>query len=73
MLTCYGLLVLMWCSEPTPRAPAVHCPPLAVYSERVQKEAADELRRLPAGSPTRRLITDYGTIRARCRALEGGT
>ena len=72
MIQCFGLLVVMWCSEPpAPRIPAVRCPPLVTYPATVQKGAAEELRRLPTGSPVRRLVTDYGDLRSRCRALEG--
>lgn len=70
MIACFGLLVVMWCDEPSVRAPAVHCPPLAVYEATIQATAAAELRRLPQGSPTRRLVADYATLRERCRAIE---
>jgi len=66
---CIGILV-MWCgaAEP-PRAPAVRCPPLVQYERQVQSAAAAELRGLPPGSAVARLVTDYGTLRARCRAI----
>lgn len=70
MIACFGLLVVMWCDEPSVRAPAIHCPPLAAYDAATQSAAAAELRRLPPISPTRRLVADYATLRQRCRAIE---
>jgi len=70
MIECFGLLVVMWCNEPSVRAPAVHCPPLVAYDPAAQSAAAAELRRLPPGSPARRLVADYATLRERCRAIE---
>lgn len=71
-MLCAGLILVMWCDAATPiRAPSVRCPPLPAYAAEMQKDAARELRGLPAGSTTRRLVSDYGTLRARCRASEG--
>ncbi|PYF05054.1 hypothetical protein BJ122_102280 [Rhodopseudomonas faecalis] len=71
-MICVGLLI-MWCgaAEAAP-APAIRCPPLAVYSKRDQQAAAREVRAMPHGSRAARLIADYGTLRARCRAIAGG-
>jgi len=46
-----------------------HCPPLPGYTAAEQARAAEELEKLPADSMARRLVTDYGRIRAQCRAL----
>lgn len=69
-MLCFGLLVMV-CEVAAPAAPPVHCPPLAVYSREDQRQAAREVRALPAGSKVARLVADYGTLRARCRAVEG--
>lgn len=69
-MICLGLL-FVWCTAPEPAAvPAARCPPLAAYDAATQRAAAAELRRLPAGSDLARLVADYGTLRARCRAYE---
>lgn len=70
-MTCVGFLLIFWCDVAGPRTAAVECPPLAVYRPELQRRAAAELRGLPAGSATSRLVTDYANLRARCRALEG--
>lgn len=69
-MTCFGLLFIFWCEEPLRQMPAVHCPPLVEYDKNAQARAADQLRALPPGSPARKLVADYGDLRARCRALE---
>lgn len=71
MLTCIGLVFVLWCDEPAARLPAARCPPLVDYDRTTQDAAARQLRGLPAGSPVRRLVTDYGDLRRRCRAYEG--
>lgn len=71
MVSCFGLIFVFWCKEPEQvRAPAVRCPPLVEYDGDTQKRAADQLRALEPRSPVRKLVTDYGDLRARCRALE---
>lgn len=70
-MLCIGLLIMACTTEPV-RAPAVRCPPLAAYSAETQRRASAQLRALPPGSDLARLVTDYGTMRARCRAIEGG-
>lgn len=66
-MLCLGLFV-MWCqvSAPPARAPEIRCPPLVQYDRTMQAKAAAELRK---GSPLGQMIADYGTLRARCRAL----
>lgn len=70
-MICLGLLLMVCTAAEPTRAPAVRCPPLAAYAPDVQRRAAAELRRLPPGSDLARLTADYGTMRARCRAIEG--
>jgi hypothetical protein len=48
----------------------VKCPPMTQYPADMQKQAAAELRALPAGSAVGMLVNDYGTQRAKCRAYE---
>lgn len=43
------------------------CPDLYEYSPEDQKRLADEFEAMPDGSITRRVITDYGVIRAQIR------
>lgn len=43
------------------------CPPLTTYPKEFQKKAADEIDRLPSGSPTKQLVSDYGKLRDACR------
>ncbi len=70
MLQCFGLLFVFWCEQPVARAPAVRCPPIIAYDRETQSGAAKQLRSMPPGSPARKLVADYGDLRARCRALE---
>lgn len=60
-------------SDPPLSTTIVRCPPLASYDDREQSAAADQLSFLPAGSPVRVMIKDYGDLRAQCRAVEGAT
>jgi len=46
------------------------CPPLIKYSAETQKKAAEELRRLPKGSPIAQMIVDYKKTRDACRLGE---
>lgn len=43
------------------------CPPLTTYSKEFQQKAAIEIDRLPTGSPTKQLVSDYGKLRDACR------
>jgi len=53
--------------------PEVHCLPLVEYTAADQKKAASELSELPSKSILRRMMTDYGRMRAGDRAcLEHG-
>lgn len=47
--------------------PSSGCPPLIRYSAETQKKAAEELRRLPPGSPLAKLVVDYKKMRDACR------
>lgn len=53
-----------------PSNPAL--PPLAVYTPEEQARAADSLEALPQGAVLRRMIEDYGTLRAMIRAAKTG-
>ncbi len=57
------------CSSVPRTATVVRCPPLAAYPADQQQRAAAELRALPSDSTVAGMIADYGTLRARCRAL----
>ena len=46
-------------------------PPLVVYAPEEQARAADSLEALPQGAVLRRMIEDYGTLRAMIRAAKG--
>lgn len=71
MLSCFGIVFVFWCKQPeAPRAPALRCPPLVEYDRDTQKRAADQLRAIEPRSPVRQMVTDYGDLRARCRAIE---
>ena len=43
------------------------CPPLKPYDTATQLRAADDLERLPPGSPVPGMIGDYGLLREQCR------
>lgn len=43
------------------------CPPLIAYSAETQRQVAEELRRLPKGSPLAKMIVDYKKTRDACR------
>lgn len=50
-----------------------HCLPLPHYTATEQQRAAQELASLPKGAELRRMMTDYGKMRAGDRAcLENG-
>lgn len=49
----------------------LYCPYVMPYTLEVQRRAADELDRLPADSEVRRMIEDYGELRARLREACG--
>lgn len=46
------------------------CPSIAEYSAARQKQADDELGRLPPDSALAEMMDDYGELRKRCRAVE---
>jgi hypothetical protein len=56
----------------TVRSSVVYACPggIAAYSTDRQKQAADELGRLPPDSALAEMIDDYGELRKRCRAVE---
>lgn len=54
-------LLLAGCATPAPYLAT--CPPLKAYSHEFQRQAADQLEALPAGSPVVRLVTDYIALR----------
>jgi hypothetical protein len=43
------------------------CPPLVAYSAETQRQAAQELRRLPPDSQLAKMIIHYGQMRRACR------
>lgn len=43
------------------------CPPLVTYSAETQRQAAQELRRLPPDSQLAKMIIHYGQMRKACR------
>jgi hypothetical protein len=47
------------------------CPPLVTYSAATQRQAAAELRALPAGSQLAMMTDDYGKLRKACRLSVG--
>jgi hypothetical protein len=56
-MKCTGFVLIyafLTCEEPT-KPTAVVCPPLVGWSKTEQAGAAAELRKLPAGSPLRRM------------------
>jgi hypothetical protein len=72
MPNCIGLalgLALLWCDMPQGQSVLVRCPPLRDYPADVQRAAARDLRRLGSSSAAAKLISDYGTLRERCRAI----
>jgi hypothetical protein len=69
-MLCVGLLI-MYCTTQSPPVPSVYCPPLVQYDRNTQSAVSAELKKLPANSPVGRMIADYGTLRAKCRAIKG--
>ena len=47
----------------------IMCPDLAHYDMQTRGAIADELSVLPANGPAMKMISDYLTLRDRCRAL----
>lgn len=62
-----GLMALLPSACATPGFKPV-CPTLYDYSAETQARAADDYDALPADSPLRRLMDDYGAVRAEIRA-----
>lgn len=58
-------LLLGGCATTT----SVSCPALKTYTREQMVAVADELRKLPLGSPTAGMVADYGQLRAACRTL----
>lgn len=48
------------------------CPELRTYTPEQQRRAAAELRKMPQDSVIALMTADYGTLRARCRAISNG-
>ncbi len=69
-LLMISLLAVSSCSHGPLAVVTVQCPPLQDYTPAQQKQAAKELRALPKGSQVGGLVSDYGTLRARCRAYQ---
>lgn len=49
------------------------CLPVPSYDRGAQARAADELDQLPPGAVLRRMVEDYGELRARARTLCGAS
>ena len=47
------------------------CPHVVEYPGEEQAQVADDLKLLPAGSPVREWVKDYGVMRNETRACEG--
>lgn len=47
----------------------VRCPAMPVYSDAQMDQAAVEYEALDGAGVLRRMIDDYGELRARCRAI----
>jgi hypothetical protein len=74
-ITCIGFLVAFVCDLPPPPPPVVVCPPVTIWSARRQGELADDIARLPPGSPLRRAMREHVQLRDRlrkCREPGGG-
>ena len=52
----------------TGRSDGGGCPPVPVYSQAFLARAADEMERLPAGSATEQMLSDYQVMRDQARA-----
>lgn len=64
MLSTGLTLALSSCTAPPPVAVSGACPSLPEYPKDLQKQAADELRKMPEGSVIAGLfIPDYGRMR----------
>ena len=47
------------------------CPPVVEYSREVQARAAEDLARMPDGSPVVAMMADYAVMREQARGCEG--
>ena len=66
-------MILTLCACGTPDAVyIVKCPALTEYSRAEMDKSAHELARLPPDAATLVFMSDYGTLRAKCRALVDG-
>jgi hypothetical protein len=68
-LPSIALTALLTACAPAGFEPA--CLALVPYDARIQREAAEELAALPAGTVVARMIDDYGDLRARIRGACG--
>ena len=48
----------------------LRCPPLIAYTAEFQGQVATELSAMPPTAATLEMMADYGTLRAKCRALD---
>lgn len=62
------LIVLAGCTTAAITVPT--CPPLVAYTAAEQTQALAELKTLPPNSVVGRMVNDYGSLRAQCRALK---
>lgn len=66
------LLVLGGCMGMTTQIPiTISCPAIRQYTLDEQKALAQELKKTPENSLTRRFIKDYGELRDQTRACQG--
>lgn len=61
------IALLIACAMVLSNCQTTGCPPLTAYSKTFQAKAADEIDKLPTGSPTKQLVSDYGKLRDACR------
>lgn len=61
------IALLIVCATALSNCQTTGCPPLTMYSKEFQAKAAVEIDRLPTGSPTKQLVSDYGKLRDACR------
>lgn len=67
MKTSHAILIATASSLAACQTTGGGCPPLVTYSAETQRQAAQELRRLPKDSQLAKLVIDYSKMRKACR------